>query len=115
MAPLVALEAGRRLAAGVVDTNSKRFSSGLLDQDDFWRRVCADRARLLLSIGRSYFNARKLKRLPVVTRYFSRDRTFQDNQLSYGRTFPITFYKRNGDTPCEWSEPSAPSRNNRGR
>ncbi len=104
LAPLVALEAGRRLAGDEVDTNSKRFSSGILKERDFWQRICADNLKLIVSIQRSYFNTNKMNALKTVRRWFRRDRVFEDAQLSYGRTFRIVLYKRTGDAPCQWED-----------
>ncbi len=94
MAPLVALAAGRRLAGGVVDTNSKRFKVGLLSPASFWERVCADDVTLLVSIPRSFFNRAKLQRDPTVRAWFRPVKVFYDEQLHYGGRFPITLYAR---------------------
>lgn len=104
MTPIVALEAGRRLAADEVDTNSKRFSSGILDEGDFWRRICADNVRLILSIQRSYFSGSRMRKLQTVRKHFKLDRVFEDDHLTYGRKFRITFYKRTSDAPCQWED-----------
>lgn len=105
IAPLVALTAGRRLAAGEVDTNTKRFRSGLLMPDDYWTRICADNVKLLVAVGRGYFNPRRISQLKTVRRWFRVAKVFKDQQLSYGKPFPITIFERIGDGPCRWEDP----------
>ena len=112
MAPLVALAAGRRLAANEVDTNSKRFKSGLLSEQDYWNRICRDNVRLLISIRRSFFSKAYLERLPTVRKWFVHDRTFYDPELRYGARFPIHIYRRvdrpaPDGTVCRWEGPRA--------
>lgn len=100
MAPLVALRAGRRLAADEVDTNYKRFSTGLLSETDYWNAICRDNVRYIVSVNRSYFNPTKMARSPTVQNGFKPVKTFQDPQLTYGGKFLITLYERVGD--CRW-------------
>jgi hypothetical protein len=102
-APIVALAAGRRIAAGEVDTNSKRFKAGLLDEETYWNRICADNVRFLISTSRSYFNRRKLQSLGVVQRFFREARVFYDPELRYGGRFPIRIYERiDKGGNCHW-------------
>ncbi len=107
--PLIALAAGRKLAAGEVDTNNKRFKTGLLEERDFWERACADHLRYVVSTSRSYFTHRRLQTLPTARRWLRRARQFDDPELKYGRSYPITLYERIGEPPapgqvCRWEE-----------
>ncbi|HEY3351642.1 MAG TPA: glycosyltransferase family 39 protein [Polyangia bacterium] len=95
LAPLVALEAGRRLAGDEADTNNKRFASGLLTDERFFARACRDRLRYIIGAPRSHFTAQMLAQSPTVARYFQREREFADRRLlHHGRAFPITLYRR---------------------
>lgn len=94
LAPLVALLAGRRLAADEADTNAKRFKSGVLTEAAFFERVCADRVRYVLSAPRSYFHDAFMAHNPVIQTFFTRDREFVDQKLQHFRGFPITLYRR---------------------
>ncbi len=114
LAPLIALAAERRLAAGEADTNNKRFRTGLLSEADYWDAICADDVRFIVSAGRSYFTPQKLASLPTARRWFKPVKTFQDPQLTYGGLFPITLFERVGDPGpeleaagkrCQWEGP----------
>src|SRR5581483_3473036 len=43
LTPLLALLSHRRLAGDQIDTNGKVFAAGVVDERDFWARVCKDR------------------------------------------------------------------------
>ncbi|MBI5478363.1 MAG: glycosyltransferase family 39 protein [Deltaproteobacteria bacterium] len=94
LAPLVALQAGRRVAADEADTNYKRFSSGMLTEEAFLQRACRDRVRYLVSSPRSYFTAQLMTSSPALRRSFAVERQIVDPQLTHGRGFPITLYRR---------------------
>ncbi|MCX5900752.1 MAG: glycosyltransferase family 39 protein, partial [Proteobacteria bacterium] len=98
LAPLVALQAGRRLAADEADTNSKRFSTGIVTIESFFEKCCSDRIRYIVSAERSLFDNEFMAGDPVVKKYFTRDREFLDPQLAHFRDTRITLYRRN-DTP----------------
>ena len=106
-APLVALVAERRLAAGVADTNTKRFKTGMLEESEFWDRVCQDRLKFVVGTPTSFFASRRLRRHPTIRRWFRPVKVFEDPSLKYGRTWPITLYERKGDVsdPCGWESP----------
>lgn len=106
LAPLVALEAGRRLAADEADTNGKRFRTGMLTDLAFARRICADRVRWLVAAPRSHFEPKRLESDPLWSRLFERYREFEDSQLLHRRGFPIVLFRlKDGatlpdGTPC---------------
>ncbi len=102
LAPLVALLAERRIAADEVDTNNKRFQTGLLDEKDYWDAICADKVRFIVSAPRSYFTPQKVESLPVIARAFTRDARFEDPTLQYSAPFPITLYRRIDGAECRW-------------
>ena len=93
--PLVALYAGRRLAADESDTNAKRFSSGILTSDTLFDKLCSDRIRYIVSAEKSLFNTEFMASNPVAKKYFSREREFLDPQLAHFRDTRITLYRRN--------------------
>ena len=99
VAPLVALEARRSLAAGEVDTNSKRFKTGLLDEEDYWEAICQDDVRFLVSTGRSWFTRKRLSRSPTVAKWFRPVRVFEDPSLRYRGSYRIVIYERVGTPP----------------
>lgn len=122
-APLIALLADRRLAAGESDTNSKRFKAArvqarngvpptdaktrLINDEGYWNAICADNVRFLISTSRSYFTEKKLKRMQTVKRWFRKAKVFWDDELKYQRRFPIVIYERTGEPlpdgrVCRW-------------
>jgi hypothetical protein len=108
--PLVALASERRVAAGEVDTNSKRFKAELLDEQSYWNAICDDNVRFLISTNRSYFSPGKLRGLPVVRRYFRPVKAFFDPELRYGGRFPLCVYERiQGQGPCRWTTERVPA------
>ena len=102
LAPLVALYADRRLAANEIDTNSKRFTTGILDEAQYWNAICADGVRYLVGTQRSFFEPGKLDNTPLVRRAFVLDRTFEDRTLQYNAPFVITLYRRIDGAQCSW-------------
>ncbi len=99
VAPLVAMAAERRLAAGEVDTNSKRFRSGLLDEATFWTAVCNDNLRFVVTLPNSYFTQRRMQSDATARRWFRLRETFIDRQLKYRRPVPIHIYEAIGGAP----------------
>ncbi len=102
LAPLVALLADRRIAADEIDTNNKRFKTGLLVERDYWNRVCQDGLRFIVSAPRSYFTRDKLDNLPLIRRYFGPPTLFEDETLNYRQPYPILIYERTSTEPCAW-------------
>jgi hypothetical protein len=94
MAPLVALLADRRMAAGEVDTNQKRFTTGSLRDDDFLDRVLADRVRFVLAAPRSHFTEALMEGDPRWASRFARDRVFEDAWLSRAGPVRLVLYRR---------------------
>ena len=101
-APLIALLAGRRMAADEVDTNSKVFKTGMRDRADFWRRACDDDLAAILAAPRSFFSARKLAKMPSIRRDFTLNKVIEDPWLLHFR--PATFHlftRRSGHARCQ--------------
>ena len=95
LAPLVALLAGRRMAGDEADTNNKRFTSGLLTDEQFFARVCRDKLRYVLGAPRSRFMPPFMAQNPTTSRYFVPEHEVTDSTLlHFGRAFPITLYRR---------------------
>jgi hypothetical protein len=123
VAPLIALLADRRLAAGEADTNSKRFKAAraleregapphetttrLINDVGYWNAICADNVRFLVSTSRSYFTDKKLQRMRTIQRWFRKAKVFWDTELKYNRRYPIVLYERTGEplpdgSVCRW-------------
>ena len=95
LAPLVALYAGRRLAGDEADTNGKRFSSGVLTDEQLLEKACTDNVRYVVVAGRSHFSDDLMASNPALARTFAREQRFVDPQLLHRSDFPITLYRRN--------------------
>ena len=98
LAPLVALYADRRLAGDEADTNNKRFSSGMLTDDELFDRACSDNVRYIVSASRSHFDDAAMAKNPVVKRCFVKERDFLDPDLVHFHDFPIHLWRRS-DVP----------------
>lgn len=94
LAPLVALLAGRRMAAGEVDTNQKRFTTGSLGDDDLSVRALADGVRYVLAAPRSHFTEALLETDPRWATRFVRERVFEDPWLSRAGPVRLVLYRR---------------------
>lgn len=94
LAPLVALLADRRMAAGEADTNTKRFRAGSLDEADFLARVLADRCVFVVEAPRSFFSSARLEADPRWAAAFERDRAFRDDGLRRGEPASVVLYRR---------------------
>jgi hypothetical protein len=93
LAPLVALLADRRMAAGEADTNTKRFRAGSLDEADFLARVLADRCVFVVEAPRSFFTSARLEADPRWAAAFERDRAFRDDGLRRGEPASVILYR----------------------
>jgi hypothetical protein len=109
LAPLVALLSGRRLAADHVDTNSKVFKSGVIAEEEFWRRVCHDRLRYIVAGPESWFTPADMRRRPTIARHFHLARTFIDTQLKHWDDVHLELWERNKQDPegevCRYEGP----------
>jgi hypothetical protein len=103
LAPLVAIFAERRISADEADTNAKRFKSGMLSEKTFFEIVCNDRVKFIVSAPRSYFTERFMDENQFAKANFVKDTKFVDPYLQHFSPFPITLYKRAGETkePCK--------------
>ena len=122
--PLLALLSSRSIAAHFVDTNSKRFKSGMLENEEgwkpicrkrpgwneprcrqvaaeqeMWRAVCRTPVRFIIAGPRSFFTPRRMKNHPVARRYFKPDKLFNETQLSKNGKYPIVLFRRVADAP----------------
>jgi hypothetical protein len=110
IAPLVALLAGRRMAANEVDTNSKTFRTGLRDEREFWQRACDDGVAAVIA-GGGFFPMRYMRTPNPVRGQFRLHRRYEDHELRYGRPYRIEVWVladgRERCTPSnEGSEPN---------
>ena len=102
MAPLIALLAERRIAADEVDTNSKRFKTGLLRWETFAERICQDRVSWIIGTHRSAFTQTHLARRRLINTHFVREESISDQTLRRRRGRQIDLYRRITDpaVPC---------------
>jgi hypothetical protein len=75
---LIALLSGRPLAADIVDTNAKTFTTGITSNREFFERVCQTPIAFLVQAEKSWFNRVRMSRLQTAQRYFVPDREFVD-------------------------------------
>ncbi len=108
-APIVALLAGRRMAADHVDTNSKTFKTGIIDEAEFWTRACKDNLRFIVAAPQSWFTVENMNRKPTVVRHFRLLEEFHDPALRHWRDEVIQLWERKGDEPCRYETSSVPS------
>lgn len=124
VAPLVALLADRRVAAGFVDTNSKRFKSGMTREPDAWRKVCHQRPdwteqrckaaaaekemwdavcrtplRFVIAAPRSFFTPQRMRNHPVLRKHFKPVTWFNDSFVNANGRYPVVLYRRTRDAP----------------
>ena len=90
IAPLVALLSNRRIASEEIDTNAKRFKSGLLSDEFYFRRVCADNLRFFVISARSYFSERYVGHSDFVRNSFIQEKGFSD--VSAQHLTPLEVY-----------------------
>lgn len=93
IAPLIALLADRHIAAEEIDTNAKRFKSGLLSDEDFFRKVCSDNLKFLIITDRAYFSKRYLIHSDFLKYSFTQDKRFIDPSAQHFRPLEIYLYK----------------------
>jgi hypothetical protein len=117
VAPAVALASNRRVAADFVDTNAKRFKTGITSLEAFFTAICADKVRYLVTSPSGYFSDRMAQSLPTVRKYFRPAKHFPSPKNKFGRPgrkpWGVTLWEikdisGGNDTRCEWIEP--PSR-----
>ena len=98
-APLIALLADRRLSGNQIDTNAKVFATGILPEQVFWRKVCADQPAYIVATEMSFFAPRDLPNRQEGSA-FARERTFEDRGLKQFRLFPIELWRRVREPPA---------------
>ncbi len=111
LAPLVALLADRRLAAGEVDTNQKRFTTSSLDDSDLLRRALADEVRFVVAAPRSHFTEQLMEQHPEWSAHFVRDAVFVDPSMAAAGPVRVALYRRRvaATTPLTASPSAQPS------
>jgi hypothetical protein len=101
-APLIALLAGRRMAAEQVDTNFKVFSTKLRSDEEFWTEACSDDLAAIISTG-GYFTPRYLRQSPTVMSQFQLAQRFEDPLATYGSPRILELWVRSDlSRPCEY-------------
>jgi hypothetical protein len=78
IAPLIALLSNRRVAAEEVDTNAKRFKSGILSEEAFFRKICSDNLRFFVISAKSYFSERYVGHSDFFRNSFIQENKFTD-------------------------------------
>lgn len=124
VAPLLALLSGRDLAAGYLDTNAKRFKTGMVQDAtlatqlcqthptwtpqqclqqaawrEMWERACRTPLRFIVAAPKSAFQVSELSRNPLIRKYFRFVAVFNDDQWNLDGTYPIVLYQRIQDKP----------------
>lgn len=103
VAPLIALLSGRSIAAHEVDTNTKRFRSGLLSTQTYFERICRTPLVYIVGTARSFFSQKHLAQLPVIQKYFTLAKRYTDPALKNGGAQRFELYKiREEGEPCLW-------------
>ncbi|MEO6095651.1 MAG: glycosyltransferase family 39 protein [Fibrobacteria bacterium] len=109
IAPLLALLSGRKLAAGEIDTNAKRFMTGILDERRFWESVCADRLRYVVCDWNSHFTPAMMNTAATPKSWFHLVASGDELAGTPSRMLPVLLYERNGaddfDSSCAWVSP----------
>ena len=114
VAPAVALASGRRIAAHEVDTNAKRFHTGLTDLPSFIDAICRDRIRFLVLSPSGSLNDRTASGTPSIRKWFRPVKRFADPWNKFlrpgRRTWGVTVWALRahpvGDGPrCHWIGP----------
>lgn len=100
VAPLVALLSGVRMAGNEADTNSKRFTTGMITDQAFFDKACKDHLRFVVSTEGSHFSFRFMSTNPLYRDNFKRIARFIDRQvIHHSRAFIIDVYERTGACP----------------
>ncbi|MCX7943135.1 MAG: glycosyltransferase family 39 protein [Deltaproteobacteria bacterium] len=93
IAPLLALLSDRKMAGEEIDTNAKRFKSGLMSDDDFFRKVCSDNLKYLVVTARSYFNERYVLHNVFLRNSFVQDKKFVDPSAQHFKPLEIYLFR----------------------
>lgn len=93
IAPLLALLSNRRISAEEIDTNAKRFKTGLLSDEIFFRKVCSNNLRFLVVTARSYFSERYVGHSDFLRNSFVQERQFSDPSAQHFRPLDVFLLK----------------------
>ena len=124
VAPLLASLSGRDLAAGYVDTNSKRFKAGMVENRqgaldsckqnqetdetrclqnaawrEMWDKACRTPLRFIVAAPKSAFQVSELSRNPLIRKYFRPVGLFNEPMLSQDGKYPIVLFERVNEKP----------------
>ncbi len=109
VAPAVALLAERRISAEYVDTNGKRFNTGLEKLQSFFEAICKDNVRYLVAAPSGFMSNDLFERVPTVTRYFQRAKDFPSPMNKFDKPgvppFAVTLWEvkdRTATPRCTW-------------
>ena len=122
--PLLSMLSGRALAADFVDTNSKRFKSGMLEnkhgckevhrtnpnlseakcrriaaEREMWEKVCRTPVRFVVSGPSSFFTPERMRRHPLIRTFFRPAKLFNEPHLKMSGKYPIVLFRRVADSP----------------
>ncbi|MGC8926701.1 MAG: ArnT family glycosyltransferase [Myxococcota bacterium] len=93
IAPLLALLSNRRISAEEIDTNAKRFKSGLLTDEEFFRKVCSDNLRYLVVSARSYFSERYVGHSDFLRNSFVEEKRYSDPSAQHFKPLDVYLLK----------------------
>lgn len=94
VAPLVALLAGRRIAADEADTNAKRFKSGLLTAAAYFDEICRSPGfAYFVTAPRAYMNSQLVQGDPLASRALALETTFRDDEALFFTTMQVQLWR----------------------
>jgi hypothetical protein len=123
LAPLLALLSGRPMAADIVDTNTKRFKTGMIDRKRveercvdaapegldgcvrmeseriFWEQVCRTKLRYIVAGPDSFFTPQRMMRHPLVRRHFQPELIANEPHLNMSGRYGIVLFRRVTEDP----------------
>ncbi len=123
LAPLLAMLSGRPVAADFVDTNTKRFKTGMVDRVQveaacgsfsgeerdgctrreaerlFWKKVCSTRLRFIVAGPDSFFTPQRMMRHPLVRRHFRPELFANEPHLNMNGRYGIVLFRRVTESP----------------
>jgi hypothetical protein len=104
LTPLLALLSHRRLAGDQIDTNGKVFATGVVNERDFWERVCKDRIAFVV-VGPDSFWSPQTMSQRLAGPSFQEARTFIDNGMKQRRPVTLQLWRRIHEPPAPICDP----------
>ena len=71
----------------------------LAAEREMWEAVCRTPVRFVVAGPRSFFTPRRMRRHPLLRRYFQPVRFFNEPHLSKSGRYGIALYRRKSDQP----------------